>query len=524
MAYNSYLYLFVFLGACVLLYYVMPKRARYLVLLLFSLSFYMTFSKKMLLFLLATTLWVFLLALLIEKVQTDGRRRTAQLDKAEKQVWKRRIRFRKKLVLAVSLTGIFGLLIFLKYYNFFAVNVDKLRPGLLPSLKLMIPLGISFYTLMAAGYLVDVYRGKYGACRNILHFLLFLNFFPQIMEGPVGRYDRLHDQLVTGHSFDSARFVQGVRRITYGLLLKMVIADRAAIVVNKVFNDYTSYSGVPVVFAILLYTLELYAEFMGCMEMVSGSAQLFGIELDANFRQPFASASVNEFWQRWHMTLGSWIRDYIFYPASLSKPLKRLSKRIGSRLPAYYKKITPVCIALFFVWLFNGFWHGSSWHYIFYGLYYYGCMLLGMLLEPLSARLASKLHISRGSRAFHGWRVVRTFLLVNIGMLIFRGNGLRAAIHMFLSIFSGFRVAALYDGSLLKLGCDMKDFWVLLAGVVLLWIGGRMRERGRPFFERLDGTPRSVRWAVYYAIFFIVLIFGAYGQGYVPVDFIYAQF
>lgn len=524
MAFNSYLYLIGFLSLCTLLYYLCPKKGRWLVLLVFSASYYFFCSRKTILFLLGTILWVFFTGIILEKIQARGLKRMANAAPEDKKQLKKVLKRQKKLFLALALAVLFGLLVFLKYYGFFSDNINRLFPELFPALKLTIPLGISFYTLQAAGYLIDLYRGKYKACKNPFHFSLFLCFFPQIVEGPIGRYDRLAPQLIKGHSFDGGNMTAGLRHIAFGLLLKIVIADRAAIVVNTVFDDFKAYSGIAVILAILLYTLQLYAEFMGCMEIVRGSAFLFGIQLDANFRQPFRAASVNEFWQRWHITLGNWIRDYIFYPVSLSAPLKKLSKKLPGWLPSYYKKMIPVAIALFFVWLFNGLWHGSSWHYIFYGLYYYGCMALGMFLEPLSSRLCKALHIQRNAKGWHYFQVCRTFILVNIGMLIFRGNGLRAAAHMFLSIFTGFDLSSLTDQSLLVLGLDLKDYIILGAGVLIMGLTGHLQKGGVSIHGRLAALPLPLRWSIYYAVFFIILIFGAYGRGYAPVDFIYAQF
>lgn len=523
MAFNSYLYLVVFLPFCVLFYYACPKKARWLILLGFSIAYYYLCSRKTTLLLLITALWVFLTAWILGKIHACGKKRLALAAAGEKRAIKARALHQKRLILALALFVLFGLLIVLKYYGFFSANVGRLIPGLLPPLKLAIPLGISFYTLQAAGYLIDVYRGKYEPCKNPLHLVLFLSFFPQIVEGPIGRYDRLAPQLLAGHAFDSDHIIAGLRHIAWGLFLKMVIADRAAMAVNTVFDNYTGYSGITVIFAILLYTLQLYGEFMGCMEIACGSACLMGIRLDANFRQPFGAQSINEFWQRWHITLGSWIRDYIFYPISMSAAMKKLGKRLPAWLPTHYKKSIPVYTALFFVWLFNGLWHGSSWHYIFYGLYYYGCMTLGMLLEPLFARMRPEPGSPRapGMRAF---RSLRTFLLVNVGMLIFRANGLQAAAHMFLSIFTGFKLSFASAGELLSLGCDWQDLMILGAGVLILTILGYLRERGFTVCGLLACCPRPLCWAIYYGLFFAVLIFGAYGKGYSPVDFIYAQF
>ena len=351
-----------------------------------------------------------------------------------------------------------------------------------------------------------------------------LGFFPHIVEGPIGRFDLLGEQLYEGHSFDYTRVTQGIQLMFWGLFKKLVVADRAAIFVDTVFNDYTNYSGMYVVIAMLLYTLQLYAEFSGCMDIVMGSAEIFGVKLDKNFERPFISKTVSEFWRRWHMTLGGWFRDYVFYPISLSKSFTKFSKKVKAKCSPFVTRILPAAMAMFVVWFGTGIWHGASLKYIMYGLYYYIIMVAGMLTEPLWCRLFDKLKVDRKGKVYRALQVVRTFIFVNIGMLLFRTDNMGSFFHMFRSMFSNLSLSVLTDGSLLNLGIDKMDITVIIIGLIFIIIAGVLGERGCNIREAVAGKNIVVRWVLYYALVLAVLILGAYGFNYPDIGFIYAQF
>ncbi len=529
MAYNSYLYIVVFLGLSLLLYYVTPKRLRWIILLLASYVFYCVSSGGLIVYLLISTVSVYICGLWLGKIIEGYESAKASTPKEERKALSEKVTRRKKLVVFVALLVNFGLLAFLKYFNFFADNINVISKLLnlniaIRSRRIALPLGISFYTLMAAGYIIDVYRGKCRADRNPCRVALFLSFFPHIVEGPFARYDQLAGQLYEGHAFSYKEFTFGAQLIVWGLFKKIVIADRVNIVVKTVFASPSAYSGLVVLLGVLLFTLQIYAEFSGAMDIVTGSAQMFGISLVKNFERPFFSRTVAEFWRRWHMTLGAWLRDFILYSVSLSKWFVKLSKLIKSRLRSNTGKIVPTLIPLFLVWLFCGLWHGASWKYVLYGMYYYVIMALGMLFEPLFSRLFAALRINREGRPYKALQLVRTLVLVNIGMLIFRAPETKTAFSMLRSIFTGFDPKALTNGTLLKLGMDLQDYFVIGAGGIVMLAVSLLQERGFSLRERIAEKNIAIRWCIYFAAIFAVIIFGAYGAGYNPVDFIYAQF
>lgn len=529
MSYTSYVYLVLFLSSTFICYNLVPKKIKWLVLLLASLAFYLVSSRKMIVYIIATTVSIYLAGLLIQRFNDYFDKVKKDLSKDEKKSLKAKIAKRKKRVIVLTLLFNFGILFCLKYINFFGGNFNTIltffNPNLyIPTQRIILPLGISFYTLQASSYIIDVYRGKYKADRNLGRVALFLCYFPQIVEGPIGRYDLLADQLYEGHPFNYENFTFGLQLIVWGLFKKIVIADRANVLVNSVFGNHDKYSGLTVVAAILLYTLQLYAEFSGAMDIVSGSSQMFGISLSKNFKRPFFATSINDFWRRWHITLGAWLRDYIFYSVSLSKPFLNLSKNAKKHFNEHFGKLVPAASALFFVWIGNGIWHGADWKYICYGMYYYVLMIIGMFCEPIFSKILSVLHIKREFNWYHVFQIIRTFVIVNIGMLMFRADNLVVFYKMFKSIFANFTFGTLADGSLLNLGLDKFDFGLLIFGTIAIFVVGLLQEKGYSLRRTIADKNIVIRWCVYFAAIFLVIILGAYGTGYNAADFIYAQF
>ncbi|MEE1330854.1 MAG: MBOAT family O-acyltransferase [Acutalibacteraceae bacterium] len=528
MSYTSYNYLLLFLGSVLIIYTAMPQKLKWLVLLVSSYVFYLISSGRLVLFLVLTTAAVYFAGIFLNKINDSFAIAKKSLEKADKKLLKANIAWQKRAVVAVTLFIIFGFLLVLKYSGFFISSAQTvlkllhLKPKL-PFMKFILPLGISYYTLQAAGYIIDVYRGKYRASENFAKVALFLSFFPQIVEGPIGRFDLLADQLYCGHSFDYDRFTQGIQRIVWGLFKKMVIADRANILVSEVFGNYNKYSGGVILLAGILYTVQIYAEFSGCMDIVIGSAQLFGVEMSENFEQPFFSKSVNEFWRRWHITLGTWLRDYVFYSVSLSKPFMKLSRYTKEHMSEQLGALVPASFALFFTWFGIGFWHGAGVKYIIYGIYYYAIMMVGMYSEPLVAKAFQTLKINRNSLLTESLRIIRTTALVVVGMMLFRAETVKIWAGMMVKIFTSFSAATLLKDSL-SCGMDKHDFLIVALGVAVIFVVSLLKEKGVKIRESLAKQKLPVRWAVYACLALSVIIFGAYGIGYDAVDFIYGQF
>lgn len=527
MQYNSWLYLLVFLGATVLCYYLVPLKHRWIVLLAASGVFYWISCRWLILVLPLTTVPLYFGTLRIDRNRQDFKNKKAELERAARKALKARTETRNRHLLTALCCVAFGILFFTKYFNFAAGNLNLLLRHLsasaqIPQLRLLMPLGISFYTLSAVSYVADVSNGVCRAQANYWKLLLFLIFFPVITEGPICRYSQLGESVSEGHSFHYRSFCFGLQLIVWGLFQKVVLADRLDQFVGNIFKNYRAYSGGVVIFTVIVYTFQIYMDFSGCVDIARGSAELFGIFLPENFRRPFFSISVNDFWRRWHITLGAWLRDYIFYPLSMSRPLQALSAHSRKHVSAYYASTVSALIALLAVWFGNGIWHGAAWKYVCYGLYYYAITAMGLLLEPAFVRVRQALRLSPAQKGYHLFQILRTFVLVNLGMLIFRADSLGTAWSMFLSVFRP------YAGSLAQVcreqGLPVGQALIAGGGAVLVFLVSLYRERGVSIRGSIAAKPISVRWGIYIAAVLLVVIAGAYGPGFGAVDFIYAQF
>ncbi len=508
------------------LYFTVPLNKRYIVLLVASLLFYAIYSKFLTVFLLLTITTIYFAGIGINKLDAKFDVQKQNIEKDQRKLLKAKFKKKKNCVVILTILLNLSFIAVLKYSGMFADMFEGFLSWFkvtahLPVLKIGLPLGISYYTLSSIGYLVDVNRGKYKAETNFFKVALFVCFFPQMLEGPFAQFDKLSPQLCEGHTFDKQNCSNGILTVLWGFLKKVVIADRLAIVAGEIFKNYTQYNGFFVVLGVLAFTFQLYAEFSGIIDIATGVSKMFGIDLAKNFEQPFFSRNVNEFWRRWHMSLGVWFREYVFYPISMSKPFMNLSRKLHGKVNPFFESFIPSMFALFFVWFFNGLWHGASGKYIVYGLYYYLIMMIGMCLEPLAKKIYAKLHIEPGTKKekfLNVLRVVRTFIIINIGMLIFRAPTLIDGFNMIGQIFKGGM------GYIPTSVIDVHDVILCFIGVAILLVADALKEYKVNVKEYLMAKPQALRLAVYVCVFFVIIIFGAYGQGYVPVDPIYGGF
>ena len=447
----------IFVGIAVIGYYLIPKRFQWIWLLIFSYIYYASSGIKILFFLLYTTITTYGTGRLLDRVN-------------HKELPRNEAKSRKRRILIGCLLLNFGMLAVLKYTNFAIENVNAIFHAGISFQKLILPLGISFYTFQSMGYIIDVYWGKYEAEKNPFRFALFVSFFPQLLQGPIGRFDRLARQLYEQHSFDLLKAQYALQLMLWGFFKKLVLADRAAVVVNQVFQNYTQYSGVTNIVAVLMYSIQLYMDFSGGMDVVMGVAALFGVELDQNFKRPYFATSITDFWHRWHITLGTWMKDYIFYPVSLSKWMGKFGKWSKKAFGKKTGRVVPICVANIIVFLVVGIWHGAAWKYIAYGLYNGLIIAISSLLAPLYRKGFEKFHINPKSGAWHVVQILRTFLLVNISWYFDMAVSLSAAFAMMKSTVTGFSLATLTDGSLMMLGLDKLDYMILAMGCLVVFL------------------------------------------------------
>lgn len=531
-SYFSLTVLALFLPATMLCYQLMPRRLRWLVLLAASYIFFWSISGKLLVFLLISTGTIWLAGIGLDRLLRERASRLRAPGANRRDIKRRYARY-MRFVLAAGLVVNLSMLFAFKYLGFAQRLLAPLATPLLAhagitfpqeAISLAAPIGISFYTLQAVSYLIDVHRQSISADRNPARLALFLSFFPLIMEGPICRYGDTAQALWAGRPITAENISRGGMRILWGLAKKVIVADRVNLLVKTVFEQYGSYDGGVIALAAVLYTVQLYCDFSGTMDFVMGCGRIFGVTLPENFKQPYLSRTASEFWQRWHITLGTWFRDYVFYPLSLSKPVKRLT---SAARKAFGNRMGPLAasgVALLAVWLGNGLWHGAGSQYIFFGIYYFVLIVAGSLIEPTAARLAEKAGVSRESAGYRAFQIARTLVIIVVGELFFRANGLTAGFEMFGTMVTGFTFESFVNGTVLSMGMDAKDFAVVIVSVAVLLVVGILRERGVDIVGRIGGWKLPARWAVWYAVFLVLLIFGAYGAAYTPVDPMYAQF
>ena len=389
----SIYYLAFFLPAALITYSLTPAKGKKYILLLGSLGFFFLISGKLLIFLLMNILSAWGFGLWLAHIHSRRAAATKAAEKSQRKAIKQAYLIRSRWVLGLAALVHIGTLLVLKYSGFFMENVNLLLGLQLPVPAFALPIGISFFTLQAFSYLFDVYRSVQEADKNILRIALFMSFFPQIVEGPICRYNQTAQQLWDVKAITYDNLTLGLQRILYGMMKKLVVADRLNAFVEAVFSDYSQLQGGVIALAAVCYTVQLYMDFSGAMDAVTGTAQIFGVTMPENFQRPFFSKTISEFWTRWHISLGTWFKDYIFYPVTMSKPMKNLTSAARKKIGNHFGPLVAGGIALFCVWSCNGLWHGAAWSYIFFGMYHFVLILTGNLIAPGAKWMHRKLRI-----------------------------------------------------------------------------------------------------------------------------------
>lgn len=506
------LFFFVFFALSLMIYYLIPRRFQWLALLLFSLVFFVLSSEPYTLVYLAISIVsVVLCTRRISRGRAEGSGRKA------------------KAALVLGIVINFGILALLKYNGFVINNVNRIFSFArvstrLPTPNLASPIGISFYTFTAAGYLLDTYWGIAGPQPDPLKTALFLGYYPQLTSGPITRYGQMGEQLCQGRKFDYETVMFGLQRMLWGVFKKLVISARLGIVVDTIYADTELYPGLYIWLAAVLFMFQLYTDFSGCMDIIIGASECYGIALPENFRTPFFSRSVQEFWQRWHITLGAWLKDYLLYPILRTDVWRGLTRRTKSLFGKKAAKQLPPYLGMLCVWLLMGLWHGGSWKYIFgVGLWFWAMIVLSQVFKPVFRRIISTLKINTDCFSWHLFQSLRVFVLVCIGNMFFRLNGLittlrvmKAGLHWNPWIF--------FDGSMFQLGLDRPNFTLMILCLGVLLAVSCLQEGGKSVRRRLAEQNLVFRWIALFALFCGIALFGMYGPGYNAQDFIYGQF
>lgn len=370
----------------------------------------------------------------------------------------------------------------------------------------IIPMGLSFYTLQIVSYLVDISRGRIKAQKNLGKYALFVSFFPQIVQGPIPRYEQLEKQLYEGHSFQEKEFCKGLQMILWGFFLKLMIADKASIVVNTIFDNWKAYRGCYVLVAGILYSMQLYSDFLSCVCLAQGTAQLFGIHLTDNFCRPYQAESIKEFWSRWHISLSTWLKDYIYIP---------LGGNRKGRLRKYFNILVTFTV--------SGIWHGAGYKYIFWGWLHGIYQIGGELTRNFQNKVYDVLGMPEGQRARSYARRTGTCFWVMLAWIIFRAGGLKRGLSMVYSMVSVYNPWIFFDDSLFRLGLSWKEWGVLIVSVLILARVSKAQET-MEIREEILKQPLVIQWGIYLGAVAAIMIFGTYGFGFNASDFIYGGF
>ena len=502
------------------LYFILPKRIQWIVLLSGNLFFYAVSGYRNLIYIIGCTFITWTAALLIDQINGSL---SPGLPKEERDRLRKASSRKKQAITGIALTLTLGIWIVLKYGRFILDSIQALFPHWIPTKPFstfspLVPLGMSFFTFDAIGYMLDVSRGKYHAEKNFFRCLTFVSYFPHIIQGPFSRFDALGKTLFSEHCFSYDRLCQGASRILWGFFKKLLIADKLAVSVGEIFTNYESYYGIHIPAVMVFYGIQIYADFSGYMDIVAGISRVLGITLEENFRQPYFSKSVDEFWRRWHITLGAWFRDYLFFPISRSDR----ARAIRSKYKPGAGKIFVSFIAMFWVWSASGLWHGAAWTFLIWGWLNMAIMFFSQIADPWYEKVRNLCHISMKSDIWNFIRRIRTFLLVCFLFFITRAETLDQAKKMLKHIFHGFNRKLIFRPLELLPKMRIQDFFVVLTGVIMLIIVDILCDQGK--WENVKNkTPFPIRNLIYVLMIFAIILFAGSG-GNIAANFIYANF
>lgn len=511
-----------FAAVLLIVYYLIPKKGQWILLLAASYFFYLWAGTEYLVFILFTTLTTYGATVLIDRqlCRQDaylGENKASMSREARKE-YKAKVKKRNRVWMVLCLVLNFAILAVCK-----ACLIEPLRTlaggGSFSFLTLGLPMGISFYMFQSMGYVVDVYRGTAKAERNPFRLALFVSFFPQLVQGPISKFGQLAPTLYAPHAFDGKQVSFGLQRMLWGFFKKLVIADRiAAAVVTLKGPEYT---GVSFLVLTVFYAIQIYGDFTGGIDISIGLAQTLGIRLPENFIRPFFSKNIAEYWRRWHISLGEWMKDYIFYPISVSQPMLKLSKSARKKLGGFGKRL-PVYVASIATWFCTGIWHGLSPNFILWGMLNCFFIVLSEELAPLYEKFHGRFHLKE--KKWYGcFEMLRMFLLMNLIRVVDLFPNVGEYFRRMGSLFTALDFSAVWNGTLLKLGLTVTDYAILGAGIALMFCVSFLQEKKGSVRELLWSKP-LLRYVLICALLLIVLLMGSYGIGYDASNFIYNQF
>lgn len=506
----------------VLVYYIIPHKLQWIELLLLSLIFYYkTGTLYTLIYLIASVAIAYVVTILFGCMRSGGDKKRSQMP---------------FVMMCVALALIIAIWFVVKGRDLWAFFLGKLMQyvsipcgDMLLGLHLVSALGMGYYTLQILGYVIDCYWENITPQTNPFKLFLFTIYFPQLTTGPISRYSQLQT-LYAPHKFEYHNITFGAQRILWGLVKKLVLAERISIIVTTITSALPDmYTGFFSWLAILLYPLQMYADFSGCMDIVLGVSEMFGIKLAENFNSPFFSRTSQEFWQRWHITLGAWAKDYVLYPLLKSNPMVKLGKYMRKKLGRQAGKFFINALGMFVLWTVMGIWHGGMRYIVGVSLWYWLILMAGDLLTPVFAKLTSACNMKTNSFSWHLFQSARTYLIYAVGATFF-SVGISRGISLLkdalkVCLLPGYANPWIFfDESILKLGVTYGDINIIIIGVLLMLVTDILREKYGYARIWIEQQGFVLRWLIWMGLFVFVLIWGKYGPGYDAAEFIYKGF
>lgn len=488
MLFNSLQFL-IFFPIVMFTYFAIPYKYRWVLLLAASYYFYMAWKPTYIILIIISTLIDYFVGIMMGSTDDIKKRRK---------------------YLIMSLVTNLGILFLFKYFNFFSSSIQSAAhylniPYVFPRLNLLLPMGISFYTFQTMSYSIDVYRGVTKPEKHLGIFAVYVTFFPQLVAGPIERSENLLPQFREKHDFDYKLATDGLKLMAWGFFKKVVVADRVAIVVNQVYNNVDNYTGFPLILATIFFAFQIYCDFSGYSDIAIGSAQVMGYRLMTNFKRPYLAKSIPEFWRRWHISLSTWFKDYVYIPLG------------GNRVAKwrwYYN--------LFITFFISGIWHGASWTFVVWGVIHGFYQIFSLATASARQKIAKVTSILKLGFIHKLLKIAITFCLVCFGWIFFRANSLSDAIyiinHLFDNIDSIKSIGDIFTNSL-GLGLDEFQLKVAFISMGLLALVDIISERVR-IRATISKTPIVIRWGLYLILVLWIILLGTYGSQ----EFIYFQF
>lgn len=503
-------YFLCFYALILLIYYLIPKKTQWFFLLFASVAFYfLTGNGILILYPIAASLTAYVAIRVITGTEDIKKRR-------------------RTLFAAVFV--MIGALVVLKYINFGINTINGIAlmcgapENVIHGFEFLVPLGISFYTFSILGYIIDVYNQIARPQKNFFKLCLYGMYFPAILSGPILRYREDGEQFFEPHPFDYRQVTFGLQRMVWGFFKTLVISERMNLAVNTVYDNYSQYPGVYIWIATVCFAFQLYTNFSGSMDIVLGMSQTFGIRLPENFETPFFSKNISEYWRRWHITLGVWMKEYVFYPLLRTETFTNLGKKLRKKFGKKRGKQLTTFAAMFVLWFTVGIWHGGDWKFVIgSGLLHWFYIVSGELLAPFFQKTMERLHINPKSKWMDGFRILRTFFLVNIGFVFFRAASVQDAFCMLKEAVSIWNFGTLFHGGLFTLGLDVIETVIAVVSLLILLAVSLLQQKGT-VRERIEKKNVAARFIIWYALLFYIILLGHYGPDYSAAEFIYQGF